>query len=306
LQEDPDVALAAMEHLKYDDFDDALSLYEDILQSYDSFFQQVSPKQRDIDFQGFKLFIGVALHNIGVIHLLRGKYHEAFTYFERATLNRASSIGAGHSDHIVSLLQLLFAFILFGRDAFADLFACCLIIVQSSLVNMSICRYALEDFPSAHAGFEEALGLARGNKNTLADYRQLAGILNNLGCLAHMCGQTERAMELLEESLDAQNYAADKSLYAGSRFSCHTAALTLTITKANMGLIALLNQDVSLSIAAFEAAIKDQQLLLRDAHVTLISTMDHLVLAKIMAGDREKAMQVRLLLNYCPQMLSLL
>jgi hypothetical protein len=100
---------AAIEHLKYDDFDDALLLYEDIMQSYDTFFNQEfeqsvnkSPKQRQQDVKNYKLFIGMALHNIGIIKLLQGEYQKAFTFFERATLNRTTSPGTGHPDHIVS------------------------------------------------------------------------------------------------------------------------------------------------------------------------------------------------------------
>jgi hypothetical protein len=37
---------------------------------------------------------------------------------------------------------------------------------------------------------------------------------------------------------------------------------------------------------------QDQQLLLRDAHVTLISTMEHLVVANLLAGFKSKALQL--------------
>jgi len=121
---------------------------------------------------------------------------------------------------------------------------------------MSICRYALEDFPSSHKGFEEALSLARGNNNSLADHRQVAEILNNIACLSYMRGQTEKAMELLEQSMDAQNFASDKSLYAGSRFSGHTASLNSSVTKANMGVVGLVTQDLSVSITALEASLR--------------------------------------------------
>jgi len=187
-------------------------------------------------------------------------------------------------------------------------------------VKVSICRYALEDFPAAHAGFEEALNLARSSDcASLADHRQVAEILNNLACLCYMRGQTEKAMELLEQSMDAQNFAADKSLYAGSRFSGHTASLNSSVTKANMGVVGLVTQNLSVSIAALESALRvspmksihvlvsqnwthgnhslvlfsqDQQLLLRDANVTLISTMEYLVVATLMSGQKEKAIQL--------------
>jgi len=121
---------------------------------------------------------------------------------------------------------------------------------------MSICRYAIGDFASAHAGFEDALKFARNNKQSLADHRQLAELLNNVACLSYMCGQNGRAMELFEEALDEHSFVADKSLYVGSRFSGHTASLNVSVTKANIGIIALVTQDLSTSIAALETALK--------------------------------------------------
>lgn len=37
---------------------------------------------------------------------------------------------------------------------------------------------------------------------------------------------------------------------------------------------------------------QDQQLLLRDAHVTLLSTMDYLVIANLVSGKKDRAIQV--------------
>jgi hypothetical protein len=45
---------------------------------------------------------------------------------------------------------------------------------------------------------------------------------------------------------------------------------------------------------------QEQQLLLRDAHVTLISTMDHLVVTNLLGGRLQRALQVCLLLSVCP------
>jgi hypothetical protein len=100
--------LAAFEHMKYDDFDDALELYENILQSYNAYVERVC-KSKPIetleeDLKESKIMTGVALHNLGIIHLLKGEWDKAFTYFERATWNRAASLAPGHSDHIVSIL----------------------------------------------------------------------------------------------------------------------------------------------------------------------------------------------------------
>jgi hypothetical protein len=101
---------AAQEHLKYDDFDDALMLYEDIIFSYYRFFDEVLKKSEaellEQNMTGkvsdFKPYIGAALHNIGMVHLLKGDHEAAFTHFERAVLNRAACLGNGHVDYLVS------------------------------------------------------------------------------------------------------------------------------------------------------------------------------------------------------------
>jgi hypothetical protein len=36
-----------------------------------------------------------------IVGMLQGHHEEAFTHFERASLNRASCLGSGHVDHIV-------------------------------------------------------------------------------------------------------------------------------------------------------------------------------------------------------------
>jgi hypothetical protein len=81
-------------------------------------------------------------------------------------------------------------------------------------------------------------------------------VLNNLGCLSYMFGRIEMAISYLEESLDLQGRIAEQSLYIGSRFSCHNGTLNATITKGNLGLLALATGDPSMSITAFEASLR--------------------------------------------------
>jgi hypothetical protein len=85
-------------------------LYEDIIFSYYRFFDGVLKKSEaellEQNMTGkvsdFKPYIGAALHNIGMVHLLKGDHEAAFTHFERAVLNRAACLGNGHVDYVVS------------------------------------------------------------------------------------------------------------------------------------------------------------------------------------------------------------
>jgi Flp pilus assembly protein TadD len=87
---------------------------------------------------------------------------------------------------------------------------------------MATCQFALKDFSRAHSNLEEALSLSGHNTETVLDYRQVAEILNNLGCLSYMGGRPDKAARLFQESLQAQATAVDDSLYTGTKFSCHS------------------------------------------------------------------------------------
>ena len=105
---------SALEHLKYDDFEDALELYERIAGCYYRYFEGIIRRSNNLPHMVllerlayFKAFVGACLHNIGVIHLLRGEYMEAFTCFDRATSKRAECHGIGTTDHLVCEIILL-------------------------------------------------------------------------------------------------------------------------------------------------------------------------------------------------------
>jgi hypothetical protein len=254
----------AFAYLRCDEFDEALLLYEEILQTYHQ-YQGHFLKSEDLKLEEgmmeCKRYIGIVMHNVGVILFLQGKWQDAFAYFERATWNRSCAT-LGDSAHV------------------------------SSLARTAMASYALDDIPGSIAKLEEALQLARGNTSRLSDHHLLAEILNNLGCLSYQTGKADRALELFDESLQIQRIAADHSLYVGSKLSCHQETINMSVTKANIGLLHLAIKDASQCIDLFESAIRDQQLLLRDADATLISTIEHLVTVLLLVGDKAKALQL--------------
>ena len=100
---------AALTHLKHDEIDDSINLLEGIVFAYYSYFE------RSLDFReknpaldngagtiDFKPYIGMALHNLGILNLLKGDYNEALSYFTRAVDNRKSNLGEDHPHYIVS------------------------------------------------------------------------------------------------------------------------------------------------------------------------------------------------------------
>ena len=258
---------AALEHLKYDDLEDALALYEDIIETYYSHFEeclrtQPSVEQLDDQVKMYNSYIGACLHNIGIVYMLLSKPKEAHGYFEQATTKRAASLGVGHTDHIASQVKQATCLIAIGK--------------QNEAVIM----------------LEECLELSKDGARSISDQRQVAEIYNNLGCLYYAFGHIDKSGSFFVESFEAQQIALDHSLYAGARFSCHSASLNLAVTKANMGFLALSSRHYDVAIEALQYAMHNQQLLLRDAHQTLIATMEHLAVSQIFAGNKDKAIRL--------------
>ena len=152
----------------------------------------------------------------------------------------------------------------------------------------------MEDYTTAYSELELALSLSRDNIHTLSDHRQIAEVLNNLGSLSYMGGEIERSMLLFRESIKVLTRAVDFAMYSSeSKFDSHSTMLALTIAKSNVAFLSLtFYRDVSESVSMFESVIKEQQLLLGDADVTLLSTMEHLAAANLLAGDKSKALQL--------------
>lgn len=104
---------AAIGHLKHDEIDEAMELFEDIIFAYYAYFEK-SLKAREAGIANggitdFRPYIGVALHNLGILNLLKGEYKEAHSYFGRAVDNRKACLGEGHPEHVVSSLSDLVA-----------------------------------------------------------------------------------------------------------------------------------------------------------------------------------------------------
>lgn len=158
---------------------------------------------------------------------------------------------------------------------------------------MATCRYAINEFAEAHARLEEALVYARRSCITIDDRMLMAEILNNLGCLAYMCGQPVTANSFYRDSMDVQFGVLSDSLYGGNATWGQTISLNISITRANIGFIKLVTKELPVAITALENALMEQQILLKGGHDTIIATMDHLAVANLLYGDQEKAALVR-------------
>jgi len=258
---------SAIEYMRHDDFDGALDLYDDIFYAYTETYinQDKNSIHETADLKKLQsnLYLGNALHNLGIIHFLNHDYKDALSYFLRAEVKRASPNGVPpNSEHL------------------------------TTLVKIAMCHYALGDFSKAHKGLELCLESAKVHCKTITDFIQIAEILNNLGCLSFMCGESDVSMEMFTESLDVQQSVLNYSLYDKSNLSGHTSSLHVSVTQANMAFLRMCTSDHSMALGLFEAALLTQQVLLYDTHETLMCTMDHLAAANLMHGSQQKAINM--------------
>ena len=254
----------AIDHLRHDEFAGALELYDDIFYAYQEAFKQrewncQNETDKDDQVLSMQPYLGNALHNMGVVHFLNQDYTEALSCFEKAAERRRSPDGTPNSDEL------------------------------TTLVKIALCHCANDQFSKAHNALEVCLESAKGYCKTITDFIQIAEILNNLGCLSFMGGQSETSMQMFIESLGVQQAVLSHSLYGGSVLAGHSTNLNMSITRANVAFLKMCSNDHVSAIISFEAALSTQQMLLYDAHETLVGTMDHLAAANLLGGNKEKA-----------------
>mmetsp|Transcript_11897 Transcript_11897/g.17031 ORF Transcript_11897/g.17031 Transcript_11897/m.17031 type:complete len:382 (-) Transcript_11897:332-1477(-) len=250
-----------IEHLKKDEFSEALKLYEQIIDSYTTTFK----KRKELnaaDGLNMSPFIGNALYNLGIIHFLDGNFAEALSYLEQSAENREAFNGVGHPDHL------------------------------ASLIKTALCYYAIEDFGKAHTLLESALALGESSCQQIEDLMQIAEVLNNLGCLSFMCGEPVEANRLFQRSLELQHSVLSDSIYGGSEMASPSTTLCYSVTRGNSAFLKMCSRDNHAAIVSFEAALMSQQMLLHDAHETMIATMDHLAVANLLCGRKQKALDL--------------
>jgi hypothetical protein len=150
----------------------------------------------------------------------------------------------------------------------------------------------LNQHPEAHRQFEEALYWSKKSCSSLEDQVQMSEILNNLGCLAYMCGQPESAKKFFVDSMDVQFDALSESLYYRSPVMSQSISLNISIVRANIGFIKMVTKALPVAITALENALMEQQVLLKGADETIVATMDHLAVANLLKGTPDKAAKV--------------
>ncbi|GAX17557.1 hypothetical protein FisN_18Lh207 [Fistulifera solaris] len=253
-----EVQATAIQHLKYDELSDAVYLYTEILDRYTSYIPALqSLPDSNHNLRHLGVYIGIAKYNLGIIAMLQGEFGIACGLFEKA---------ATMLSHETSIDQLT---------------------IRSKI---AICLIAQNELQKAQGILRAVCLLAREKTGSLPDRRQFAEILNNLACVNYFLNGYNEAYIAFTQSLDIQLSLCDDALYLGSKFSSQSSAMNVAVVRANVGFLALVSRDIPTARMAFESSLK--ALLLRDAHASLVSAMEHLAVIHLFDDARDKTLQL--------------
>jgi tetratricopeptide (TPR) repeat protein len=253
----------ALDHLKHDEFDDALDLYEDVMYSYVTHFGVENDMQDGAPCSSIaRQYIGNVWHNMGLIYMLKDDYRLALDCLEKAAEKRNSM------DEGLKSAQLI------------------------TMVKLAMCHFALGHWTRAHSNLELCLRFAKSRRKRMTDYLQIAEILNNMGCVTFMGGDVEAAKVFLLESSNLQRAVMNHDLYEGSVLSSHATTLNFSITYANVAFLLMDSHEYVSAISSLEKSLRMQQTFLHDSHEILLCTMDHLAKANHLAGRTDKALSM--------------
>jgi Tetratricopeptide repeat len=144
-------------YLRKKNYEGALTIFNKILKGL---------KMRNDEHAQF--LIGAALHNIGLIQMWQGHFHESLLTFQQAIATRTSVLPSQHPDIAVSIVRLSFA------------------------------QFALQDYPRA----EESLKIAL--RFTTAENATRAKILNNLGVVQFYAKRLIHSLQNFAAALEIQ------------------------------------------------------------------------------------------------------
>lgn len=211
---------ASLHYMLRHQFGKAIEIYKDILSAYQLGLEINSTWERN-DERKIQSSIGVAHHNLGILHLLKGDYTIALSCFSDAAEAR--------------------------KDFLAD--------QQASVVKKATCHYALNQLDRSNKLFEEALPRTKRATMNLEDRLELAEILNNLGYLAFTKGQLAVAQNYFVDCMDVQVEALSESLYESSQVTSQSLSLNVSIVRANLGYVKMVSKALPSSITALENAL---------------------------------------------------
>mmetsp|Transcript_1934 Transcript_1934/g.2781 ORF Transcript_1934/g.2781 Transcript_1934/m.2781 type:complete len:211 (-) Transcript_1934:197-829(-) len=184
--------------------------------------------------------IGMILHNIGVIKVLKSEGEESISYFQQAIRIKMSALGKMH------------------------------VSVADSLNELGIQYFAQEQFEKALAIFSEALTIRK--RGFGPNHPKTGIVVNNIACIRFLTKDKFLALNLFQDACDTQRLAL------GSSASVKLHLLHKATSLSNLAYIELQLKNYDEAATIFEEALLVQQSVLEDGDNTIRNTQNNLLL----------------------------
>mmetsp|Transcript_28402 Transcript_28402/g.39976 ORF Transcript_28402/g.39976 Transcript_28402/m.39976 type:complete len:278 (+) Transcript_28402:170-1003(+) len=206
------IFLQATEHLKLDQIEEALDLFQSSMQS-------IIDKYGEIHH-----LVGTMLHNLGIVHLYDESYVVALQLFQKAVHVRSAALGPTHPDVAASILKTAMVQIAKQDLDCANVIFLQLLHTQRRelgynhpqislfLNNIACMHYEFGGFLAAKKAFEEALEMQRTHSDNTQDESTLLALtytLCNIGFVHVRRKEFSNAILAFEEALDIQRKVLD-------------------------------------------------------------------------------------------------
>lgn len=228
---------SAADHIKRGEFDLALEVFEEIIQE----LRENNTRLRHLDDGTLLMLEGIAMHNIGVVHMMAGNSTLAFPAFREAVRVKQNAFSEDHPEVAVSLVEAGIQF--FANEQFDD---------------------SLVIFNDALKIYERAYG---------PQSPKVAMVLNNLGCVHSEMGNYQGALGTFQEAYLIQQLMLGKSQNADLDL-LHSATIL-----ANIGYIKLQVKKYEEARIVLEEALMVQQSVLGDDHKAIKDTLSNMEFA---------------------------
>jgi len=253
-------------HLEMNEYEAATSELEQILSVFANQLDTCQRFGEDVDECNENL--AKTLHNIGIVHILNGKFEDAAAQFTRATDIFRNLLDKSHDLDLISVTTM-----------------------------MGLSRYAVEDFTAAKKYWDEAMTSLKEMKKRKKTVAFVAELLNNIGCIHFETGNEVKAIKFFQDSLEMQRKAVTSDVYDHGKPPSKNMLMKLAITQANVAYVNLRLKNIDAAIKAFEHCQKDYELILDDYHPFALAAMDYMVLAHLLNDDKKSAIMVSILIE---------
>ena len=206
-------------------YDDAILIYESVLEIYSKN-------------QTYHPLVTKSLHNLGIVHVLKGNYKDALKCCNKALKFRRKN---SPTDHIGA---------------------------ASSLSELGIIHFALENFNKSLETFREALNIYSKQIRCIHRSSRMAIILNNIACIHFSTGKLDASIATFDECLNLMK----RNIGTVNSLKVPRMMFNTSIVLSNTAIAFAKQYDSDQAVTIMEEALLIQQSILPDTHSVIIAT----------------------------------